>query len=486
MSNAFERQAPLAQESPGDTTIGSTKTSLARNQFGVIAISCVVISAVAPISVTAAAMPVVFAQIGPATPAVYLIAGLLFGIFSIGYVSMSRHVKNAGGYVSYIAKAFGSRVATAAAYVTLLLYISSLVAFYAISGVVSAGTLGISTNPTTIIFIALAIVAVLCVLGGHVSIKLLVTLLACEAIALGALGIALLFKAQTLSFASFAPSAIFVPGVGVALLLAIICYSGLEATVVFSEEARTPETTIPRSVAASIISITLFYTVMAFALGNYTGLDAVQARAAADPAGFLFTIGREVLGDFYSRTLEILVLSSFLAVFVGFQSMIGRYIFALSRAGVLPSFLWTTNSHGNPVAALVAVTVIVGTLLALFTISGADLVLVVYGWLVGLGTVGLLCMLALVSAAIFAFFVKTGLEQRVWVAKVAPLISIGAFVIVLITAIINYSILGTQDERARWLLVLVPIAAVLGWIVSGYRQRQGKVIEYDASIESGQ
>lgn len=484
MSNTFKGQPVLAEQAAGSSPANQARASLARNQFGVIAISCVVISAVAPISATAASMPLVFAQIGATTPAVYLIAGLLFWIFSIGYVSMSRHVKNAGGYVFYVAKAFGPRVATAAAYVTLLLYLSSLVAIYAISGVVSAGTMGLETNPAVIIFIALAIVSALCVLGGSVSIKLLVALLACEAIALGALGVALLFKAPALSFAGFTPSAVFVPGLGVALLLSIICYSGLEATVVFSEEARTPETTIPRAVATSIISITLFYTVMGFALANYVGLDAVQARAASDPGGFLFTIGREVFGNGYGRFLEVLVLSSFLAVFVGFQNMIGRYVFALSRAGVLPFFLHSTNARGNPAAALLAVTIVVGTLLALFTASGADFVVVVYGWLVGLGTVGLLCMLALVSAAILVFFAKTGLEQRVWVAKVVPAISILAFVGVLILAIANYSILGTEDGRARWLLVLVPVAAMLGWIVSGYRQRQGAIIDYEVPAEA--
>ena len=44
-----------------------------------------------------------------------MLAGLLFAVFSVGYVTMSRHLSNAGGFVAYIARGLGVRAGTAAA-----------------------------------------------------------------------------------------------------------------------------------------------------------------------------------------------------------------------------------------------------------------------------------------------------------------------------------------------------------------------------------
>ena len=88
-------------------TSGAPNRSLSHNRLGTIAIGSIVVSAVAPVSVLAAATPVILAVHGAATPATYVIAGLLFGVFAVGYVAMSRHMVNAGGFVAYVASASG-------------------------------------------------------------------------------------------------------------------------------------------------------------------------------------------------------------------------------------------------------------------------------------------------------------------------------------------------------------------------------------------
>lgn len=51
---------------------------LAHGRLGALAIAAIVVSAVAPISVLAAGIPVVFAIQGAGTPAMFIIAGVLF------------------------------------------------------------------------------------------------------------------------------------------------------------------------------------------------------------------------------------------------------------------------------------------------------------------------------------------------------------------------------------------------------------------------
>lgn len=486
-----EEASPQLVPGSGDQSLATESLShdsgggLRRNRLGVLAIVAIVISAVAPVSVMAAAAPVVFAVHGAAAPATFALAGILFAVFAVGYVAMSRHMSNAGGFVAYIARGLGTRTATAASAVTLLFYFASLVSFYALSGVVAAGTLGVDVSPALVTFAALAIVGVFGYFGVTVSVNALVVLLGLEVLALLVVDAAALFQGgpDGFSLEGFAPAAIAGPGLGVALLLCIIGYSGLEATVVFSEEARQPRRTIPRAVYWALGFVAVFYTLSTWLLSVAAGVSTVQDQAAADPASFFFVLSDQLVGSGFTRVVEILVVSSFLALFIGFQSLVTRYVFALGRAGVLPAFLGTTDGRRrNPVAASLTVTAVLALVLAAFTIAGADPVTVTYSWLVGLGTVGLLVVLIVVSVSILVFFARTRLERSPWVTIVAPVLAVLGLGTALVLALRNYAFLGAIDERAIWLLVLIPVAAAVGWLLAGSRHRRGLETDYSADL----
>ena len=458
-------------------------SQLARGRLGALAIAAIVVSAVAPISVLAAGIPVVFAIQGAATPAMFVIAGALFALFAVGYVAMSRHMVNAGGFVAYVNRAFGKRAATAMSVVTLLFYLASIVAFYAISGAVAAMTLGENVSIPLVTFCFLIVVAVLGVFGVSLSARLLVLLLALETVSVVILDIGLAIHGgpEGFSLAGFAPSAVLGAGFGIGLLLAMVCYSGLEATVVFSEEAREPRRTIPRAVYSAIVFVVVLYCVSAWLLSVQLGPSA--SLIAPDQIGsFLFVAAAQAVGDGFATYLSYLVILSFLALFVGFQSLISRYVFALGRAGVLPVALGRTDGRGTPVRASILVTIAIAIVLGAFTFSGADPFTITYAWLVGLGTVGLLTALIVVSAAIIVFFARTRLETNVWSTKVAPALALIGFVLVLVVAFENYTILGGTDDSARWLLVLIPVAGVLGWLIAEIKLRRGESIDFSADL----
>ena len=458
-------------------------SQLARGRLGALAIAAIVVSAVAPISVLAAGIPVVFAIQGAATPAMFVLAGALFALFAVGYVAMSRHMVNAGGFVAYVNRAFGKRAATAMSVVTLLFYLASIVAFYAISGAVAAMTLGENVSIPLVTFCFLIVVAVLGVFGVSLSARLLVLLLALETVSVVILDIGLAIHGgpEGFSLAGFAPSAVLGAGFGIGLLLAMVCYSGLEATVVFSEEAREPRRTIPRAVYSALVFVVVLYCVSAWLLSVQLGPSA--SLIAPDQIGsFLFVAAAQAVGDGFATYLSYLVILSFLALFVGFQSLISRYVFALGRAGVLPVALGRTDGRGTPVRASILVTIAIAIVLGAFTFSGADPFTITYAWLVGLGTVGLLTALIVVSAAIIVFFARTRLETNVWSTKVAPALALIGFVLVLVVAVENYTILGGTDDSARWLLVLIPVAGVLGWLIAEIKLRRGESIDFSADL----
>ena len=490
MSAAATVGSPAASIPTTPPAPGLSLPGLHANRLGVAGIAFFVIAAVAPMAAIVGASPIVFASNGASAPATYLLAGILFAVFSVGYVTMSRHISNAGGFVAYVAQGLGARAATAAAGITLLFYTALLCALWAFYGVIAQGTFdakfGIDISPTVLTFATLAIVTLITFRGVDVSMRLAALLLCLEAIALLILDVAILGGggASGISVEGFAPSAIVGPGLGLAFLFAVACFTGFEATVVFSEEARDPHRTIPRAAYVAIAFVAVFYALTTWALSNGWGTGNVQQAAIEDPVGFVFAQSTEHAGSWLTSIIEVLVVTSFIAMFVGFQSMFARYVFALGRAGVLPRRMSVADERtGSPKYAALAIGIVVGFIVAAFLVFGADPVTTIYSWLLALGTVSLIAVLILTCVAIIAFFARTKADHRPWHTRIAPALALAGFVTVAYLAIDNYTtLLGGQGGVARWLLLLIPVVAVAGWIFATVRRNHGKTIDYAADL----
>ncbi len=67
-------------------------------------------------------------------------------------------------------------------------------------------------------------------------------------------------------------------------------------------------------------------------------------------------------------------------------------------------------------------------------------------------------------------------------ANVSPLFLIG-FSVAGVIAILNYdTLLGGQGGAARWLLLLLPVAALAGWMAAAGKLARGGKIDYAASL----
>jgi amino acid transporter len=479
---------PLAASTPAPTmTPESTcRAGLRPGRLGVAAIVFFVVAAVAPMAAIVGASPVVFSAIGVTAPLTYLLAALLFALFSVGYVAMSRHIRNAGGFVAYVAQGLGTRMATAAAALAILTYTALQSALWSQFSVFAnqllADKLGVDIPRPVLMFAMLLVVTTLTVIGVDVSLKVLGVLVALEIAAFVILDIAIMFSGGQSgnSLAAVDPSQLVGPGLGVAFLFCITCFTGFEATVVFSEEAKNPRRTIPRAVYVSIAFIGVFYALTTWALGNSVGAQAVQEAAANDPAGFVFAIAEQEVGPWLTTTMEVLVVTSFIAMLIGFQNMFARYLYALGRAGVLPERLGTANlKRSTPAVAAASIGVALAIILAVFQIAGADPITVTFSWLLSLGTVALVVILILTAVSVIAFFARTRLETNVWTTKVAPAGAAAGFLVVAYLALTNYdALLGGQGGTAQWLLLLIPVAATLGFLWASLRPN----LNYEAEL----
>lgn len=455
---------------------------LARDKLGVMAIAFFVIAAAAPMAALVGASPVIFASVGPATPIVYTIAAGMIALFAVGYLRMSRYITNAGGFVAYISKGLGTRWATAGAGLAVLCYLTLQVGLWSQYGVFAQSLLKDLTHtdlpPVFFIVLTMAVVTGLVTRGVDTSLKVLGVLISGETLVIAVLLVSLIAHhgISVFSVNGFTAHNLFAPGLGVALLFALLCYTTFEATIVFSEEARDPRRTIPRALYLVIAFVGLFYGLSTWVIGGAIGPDKIQAAAGADPAGVIFNLAETSTGHALSVAMQVLVVTSFIAMLLGVANMFSRYLFALGRAGAMPKKLARVSRFGTPVTAAVINCLIVGVSLSAALLAGADPIVTMFAWFSALGTAAFMAILFLTSVAIVVFFARTQHEHSRWVTVVAPVASIIAFGYVGYLTWDNYSLLSGPSTTARWLLVLVPICLVAGYVLG----RLKPSISYDA------
>lgn len=453
-----------------DASDVSHGTSLKSNSLGFVGIAFFVIAAAAPMAAFVGAGPVLFSILGPGVPLVYVMVAVVIAVFAVGYLRMSRHIVHAGGFVAYIARGLGKHAATGAAGIVIVTYIALQVGFWAQFGVfaqqLAAGWLGIDLPVWAWALAFIVLTTALAMRGVDLNLKVLGILLVLEiaVVAILVIGIVIGATGNPPSIESFSPSVLANPGFGVAVLFVFACFTTFEATTVFSEEARDPRRTIPLALYAVVLFVAVFYTVATWAVSYAVGPDQVQQAATEDLAGIIFGLAATYVGPWLDVTMQVLVVSSFIAMLIGMQNMFARYGFALARAGVLPKLLARVGRRSQaPAAAALANGVIVAVIVTGSLLAGADAIEVVYAWFVALGTVGFIVMMALASLAIVVFFLREKVEHGFWTTKAAPAASLVLVAAVLVIALQNYdAMLFSEGATAKLLLWLIPIGFALG------------------------
>ena len=467
-----------------DATAEDGTGRLRPDKLGVFSVAFFVVAAAAPVAAIVGAGPVIFAAVGPATPLVYAITALLIALFAVGYLRMSRYITNAGGFVAYIAKGLGRSWATAGAGIAVLTYLSLQIGLWSQFGVFAGELLktltGLDVPPIVLILVLLAAATALTMGGIDASVRVLGILILGETAVVSVLVGSLIVKHGwgIFTFAGFTSANLFGPGLGIAVLFAFLCFTCFEATVVFSEEAVNPRKTIPRALYLVIAFVGLFFTVSTWAIGGAVGIDAVQQTATQDPAGFIFDLASASGGDTLSMSLQVLVVTSYLAMLLGLTNMFSRYLFALGRAGVLPTPLAKVSRKGVPAKAGLYNGIVIAAVVSAFLFAGTD-PLAVFAWFSALGTGAFITILLVTSAAVIAFFIRLPEKTGMWATRIAPALSIAVFAYIGYLTFDNYdALLGAGNGAAEWLLVLIPVVIVAG-ILLGRAKPQ---IDYSAEI----
>lgn len=455
---------------------------LKANSLGPVGVAFFVLAAAAPMAAFVGAGPVIFSLIGPGVPLVYILIAAVVAIFAVGYLKMSQHVNSAAGFVAYIEKGLGKRAAGATSGLVIVTYIALQVGFWAQFGVFAnqlvATYLGVDIPIWVWALTFIAVTTGLAMWGVDMSLRVLGVILALEVFVVLALVAGIWISDDKVpSLESFSPAVFTNPGLGIAILFVATCFTTFEATTVFAEEARNPRRTIPLALFFVIGFIAVFYGIATWAVSMAVGPENVQEAAGSNLEGLMFGLAAQYVGPWLDLVMQIMVVTSFVAMLLGMSNMFARYAFALSRARVLPSALGKVTSRQAPARAALVNGIIVAVILLTFLWAGADPMVVIYAWFVALGTIGFILIMALASVAVLVFFrrrrdLKVGIVSTV----IAPAVALVLVVAMLIFSLMNYdALLLGGGEVAKWLLLALPIAGVLGW----YAARKSREIDFD-------
>jgi amino acid transporter len=446
---------------------------LRRNSLGVLAVTFMVISAAAPLTGIAGAMPIAFLMgNGAGIPATFIFVTLLMLAFSAGYVAMSRYVTNAGAFYAYAANGIGGRTAGAVAMVALVSYNAMQFGLIGLLGGIASGVFaefGVVLPWWGWSLIAIALFGFLGYRQVDLSAKVMVVLVALEYLIVLIVDFAILGQggAQGLSVNIFDSSAIFSGSLTIAILFCLGSFIGFEATTIYAEEAREPEKTIPRATYLAVLMIGLFFIFSTWLMIAGAGVDKLvpTLQAMPDPSAFFFDLAGQYVGGPIPAIAGILLVTSLFAALSAFHNYIARYTYVAGREGLLPAaFGRTHDQHQSPHIGSVVQTIGAVIMVAIFAGLGLDPVLNMFTWISQLGTLGILGMMTVTSLAVIMYFRRNGLGGSPLSTLILPAVS-GLIMAALFLYIFrNFGDLTGTTGGALGIVLpsLIPLAAIIG------------------------
>jgi amino acid transporter len=189
--------------------------------------------------------------------------------------------------------------------------------------------------------------------------------------------------------------------------------------------------------------------------------------------------------------MEWLVVSSLFAGLLAFQNANARYVFALGRAGVLPSALGKTNASGAPVGGVIVTSVAAALVIILFVVQSLDPILNLFFWMSAVTAIAIMVVEILVSVAVIRYFMMNP-GTHWFKAIVAPALSALALSVGLYLLMSRFNLLSglapSPEESGNawsmttlgWTLVLLPFAAlVVGFIWGAVNKKDNSKMSDD-------
>lgn len=454
-------------------------------RLGTMGIVFMVVAAAAPLTVIGGNMPLgIGLGNGAGAPVGFLIAALILLLFSVGFVTMTPHVREAGAFFSYVTLGLGKRAGMGIAVVALVSYTAIQVGIYGYIGWAIDDTVRFYGGPSIpwpiYALFTLAIVAFLGYRHIDLSAKVLGVALVAEIGIVLVLDFAILINPGPagITVESFAPDTFLDGAIGVAILFALTGFIGFESTAVFRNEARSPERTVPRATYIAVLIIGGFYAFTCWAFVVAIGPDSIAEiaqRTLDGEANMLLDTTNDQLGHVGRDIVNVLLLTSLFACVLSFHNVIARYQFVLAGMRILPKPLAAVHpKHHSPSVSSLAQTGTALILVAVFAIFRVDPLVGVFGSMAGVATVGMTVLMLLTSIAVIVFFVRNSAARagRRWRTILIPILASVGLLAGMGLVLSNFTLVtGGSVQLSAGLAAIPFVALIVGWLIG--RDRRG-------------
>ncbi|MEU7488103.1 APC family permease [Streptomyces sp. NPDC042319] len=442
--------------------------------MGELAMSVLAFSA--PLTTVAGFIPVLLMFGGNTGPGIYIVSTLLLIAFSVGFITMGRSVPNPGGFYAFVTAGLGRAAGLGGAFIATFGY--TVIGFFAppFSAVTLQSYVTHNLGGPNIpwYWYALAITAVTTALAYRridLSARVLTVVMVLEVICVIVFDVASFLQGSP---AGSGGAALRMPSVsnsdiGLSLLFVVGNFLGFEATVIYREEVKDPEKTIPRATYISVASIGLFYAIAAWAYVAYFGAHHVQSAATANNAGIFGVALTALVGKVFVDIVTILLMTSILASMLSVQNVATRYLYSLGTDRILPrAFGRVHPRHGSPHLAASFIGGLWTVAIMLFAIAGTPPDSL-YPKASGIGTFAVLLLLFVTSIAVLAYFRsnRSSTSFSLWKTTIAPLLSAAGLGLVTYLAVVNYShLIGAGGVLGVVFLILTFALFLAGIVVA--------------------
>lgn len=469
-------------------------------RMGGASLALTVLAFSAPLSVVSGFIPLTIMFGGEGAPLGFVVATAILLLFSIGYVTMTKHVPKPGAFYAFISMGLGKATGLGAAFLAVLSYLLVYAGNYAWFGI-SVGALVESLGgPATVwwlwALVGWAGVSILGYFNIELSAKVLTTVMALEVALVMVVNAFVLAKGGTegLSAEPFSPAKFLEGNFGVTMLFAILVFMGFEATALFRDEVRNPGKVIPRATFGAVIFVGILYTVSTYALVTAFGSDAVTVSTETPTEMFPIAISQYVASSLVPIAF-VLISTSVIAASLSIHNVIARYIYNLACDRALPHTLAKVHGkHHSPHRASNGLALLTGVIMALMAVLPLDEMLL-YAQLIGIGSVGVLSLMAIVCVSVIAWFLARGssIRENSFKTYMAPGVAGLSLVAVVVFACLNLDLLvGGEPGQYNWLLIPLAVVFIAGISVAlnfrrskpGLYQRLGR--SESSSLGSGE
>ena len=473
-------------------TVGSSQTE--RRELGLRA-SCLSysevlaqsVSVIAPSTIPAAVLGLVFAQAGNATWLSFLLGTFGLALVSANINQFARRSASPGSLYSYIVQGLGPTAGVLGGWALLFGYtltgMSTLCGFALIANVLLHELLGIELPVVALFALGSAAAFYIAIRDVQMSAK---TMLALEGLALVFVLVLCGMSRSSSGTVVHAPQLTLqgaTPGGTLgAVVLVIFGFSGFESSTSLGHEAKNPLVTIPRSVWQSVLFAGAFFIVTSYVV--VMGFEGT-AESLANSEAPLHTLAQRMGWGSLGTLIDLGIAFSFFSCTLASISSTARILYSMAHHGLIAGELGQAHEANRTphvavgIAALLTFGVPTGVYLASSTAFEAQ------GAFGTLSSFGFILVYMLISAAAPAYLSSMG--KLTWKGRS---LSVGALGFMLLPLIGTVGIPGSElfptPDSAGVVLISVFVAYMavgLGWLVLQRARHPSMIGEMQDAIE---